>query len=132
MTVFTQTVLFTDAEGYARFRDDTIALNEGSPATRLSPWLAAEGLQLRHSPVGFTSEFHCTSVPQWLFVLQGAMEIGLQDGSSRIFTAGMHFYSADTLPAGTVFDPQKHGHRSRQIGDEALVTAFVRAAAKPA
>ena len=46
-----------------------------------------------------------TTAPQWLFVLQGAMEIGLQDGSSRIFRAGEHFFSADTLPAGATFDP---------------------------
>jgi hypothetical protein len=32
------------------------------------------------------------------------MEIGLQDGSSRIFGPGEHFYSADTLPAGARFD----------------------------
>ena len=132
MLSFTQTVLYTDDDGYARFREDTIALTEGTPASRLSLWLTAEGLQLRQSPIGFASEFHCTGVPQWLFVLQGVMEIGLQNGNTRRFKAGEHFYSADTLPAGAVFDPNKHGHCSRQIGDEPLITAFVRAAEKPA
>ena len=33
----------------------------------------------------------------------------------------------DTLPADAVFDPAVHGHWSRQVGDEPLVTAFVRA-----
>jgi hypothetical protein len=55
------------------------------------------------------------------------MEIGLQDGSSRIFKAGEHFYSIDTLPAGASFDAAVHGHWSRQLGDEPLVTMFVRA-----
>ena len=36
-------------------------------------------------------------------------------------------YTADTLPSGTVFDPQVHGHASRQIGEQPLITAFVRA-----
>jgi hypothetical protein len=85
------------------------------------------GLQLRRSPVGFRSEFHCTETPQWLFVLHGVMEIGLQDGSSRVFRPGEHFYSNDTLPPGAVFDAKVHGHWSRQVGDEPLVTAFVRA-----
>lgn len=131
MSTFTQTVLYTGSDGFARFRQQEIALCEGTPASRLSPWLAAEGLQLRQSPPGFRSDFHCTATPQWLFVLQGTMEIGLQDGSTRLFKVGEHFYSADTLPEGAVFDPEKHGHCSRQVGDEPLVTAFVRAKAQP-
>jgi hypothetical protein len=127
MSTFTRVVLFTDTDGRARFREESLELSEGTPAARLSPLLPATGLQLRESPVGFRSEFHCTGVPQWLFVLRGRMEIGLRDGSSRVFGPGEHFYSADTLPVGATFDPTVHGHWSRQVGDEPLVTAFVRA-----
>jgi len=126
MSTFTQITLFTDTDGRARFREEQIALTEGTPQAMLSPVLPATGLQLRQSPVGFRSQWHCTTAPQWLFVLQGAMEIGLQDGSSRIFKAGEHFFSADTLPAGATFDPAVHGHWSRQVGDAPLVTAFVK------
>ncbi|MBX3610420.1 MAG: hypothetical protein KF871_11050 [Hydrogenophaga sp.] len=126
MTTFAQVILFTDTDGRARFREEAIALGEGTPAARLSAVLPASGLQLRESPVGFRSSFHCTGAPQWLFVLRGRMEIGLQDGSSRIFGPGEHFYSADTLPEGATFDPTVHGHWSRQVGDEPLVTAFVK------
>ena len=55
------------------------------------------------------------------------MEIGLQDGSARVFAAGEHFFSADTLPAGASFDATVHGHWSRQVGPDALETLFVRA-----
>ncbi len=127
LTVFTKIVLFTDTDGRARFREETMPLTEGSPQARLSPLAASSGYQLRQSPVGFRSEFHCTVHPQWLFVLSGCMEIGLQDGSTWQFGPGSHFYSADTLPEGAVFDPKLHGHWSRQVGDEALVTLFVRA-----
>jgi hypothetical protein len=89
--------------------------------------MKCSGIQLRQSPVGFRSEFHCTGDPQWLFVLRGSMEIGLQDGTTRTFRAGEHFYSNDTLPAGATFDPKVHGHWSRQVGSEPLVTLFVRA-----
>lgn len=126
MNPFNKVVLFTDTDGRARFREEAIDLTEGTPAARLSAVLPASGLQLRQSPVGFRSEFHCTGAPQWLFVLSGQMEIGLQDGSSRMFGAGEHFYSADTLPAGATFDATVHGHWSRQVGDEPLVTAFVK------
>lgn len=126
MSVFNKVVLYTDTDGRARFRDDTVALSEGTPAARLSALMPSGGLQLRESPVGFRSQFHCTGAPQWLFVLQGRMEIGLQDGSSRTFGPGDHFYSGDTLPEGATFDPAVHGHWSRQVGDEPLVTLFVR------
>jgi mannose-6-phosphate isomerase-like protein (cupin superfamily) len=123
---FTQVVLYTGPDGRAAFRDEPIALTEGKPQARLSVLMPSGGLQLRQSPVGFRSEFHCTETPQWLFVLSGEMQIGLQDGSVRSFKPGQHFYSADTLPAGAVFDPKLHGHWSRQVGSEPLVTAFVR------
>jgi len=127
MSKFTKVVLFTDSDGRARFREETLALSEGKPAARLSPLLPSAGVPLRESPVGFRSDFHCTEHPQWVFILRGRMEIGLQDGSSHIFAPGQHFYSADLLPAGATFDARVHGHWSRQVGTEPLVTLFVRA-----
>ena len=127
MSTYTQVILFTDTDGRAKFKDEPLALTEGTPAAQLSPLAPTAGLQFRQSPVGFRSQFHCTTTPQWLFVLQGQMEIGLQDGTTRVFKAGQAFYSNDTLPAGTAFDAAVHGHWSRQMGDEPLVTAFVRA-----
>ena len=126
MTTFQKTILFTDTDGRARFRDEPIELTEGKPQARLSALMQSGGYQLRHSPVGFRSTFHCTDNPQWVFILSGHMEIGLQDGSSRVFSPGEHFYSADVLPQGATFDDQVHGHWSRQVGHTPLVTLFVR------
>lgn len=123
---FTQVTLFTDSDGRARFREHAIALAEGTPTSMLSALVPSGGWQLRHSPIGFRSAFHCTTTPQWVVILSGQMAIGLQDGSSRVFSAGQHFYSEDRLPDGAVFDPNVHGHWSRQVGDEPLVTLFVR------
>lgn len=128
MTFFTQTILFTDTNGFARWREERIPLDHGKPEARLSALMSSGGYQLRESPVGFRSEFHCTGTPQWVFILHGQMEIGLQDGSSRVFSAGEHFFSADVLPSGATFDPAVHGHWSRQVGTEPLQTLFVRAA----
>jgi hypothetical protein len=126
MTTFQKTILFTDTDGRARFRDEPIALTEGKPQAQLSALMVSGGYQLRHSPVGFRSTFHCTENPQWVFILSGHMEIGLQDGSSRVFSPGEHFYSADVLPQGASFDDKVHGHWSRQVGNTPLVTLFVR------
>lgn len=126
MTHFVRTVLFTDTDGRARFREETVALDHGNDAARLSAPMPASNMQWRKSPIGFRSEFHVTTQAQWVFVLQGQMEIGLQDGTAKVFKAGEHFFSADVLPEGVVFDDKVHGHRSRQLGDEALVTVFIR------
>lgn len=123
---FVKVILFTDHDGRARWREERIALGEGKPQARLSALMASGGYQLRHSPVGFASDFHCTENPQWVFILSGRMEIGLHDGSWRSFGPGEHFHSADVLPAGATFDAAWHGHRSRQAGPMPLVTLFVR------
>jgi hypothetical protein len=126
MPQFTKVVLFTDLDGRARFREEMLPLDQGTPESALSALMPSGGFQLRTSPVGFRSTFHCTGAPQWVFILGGQMEISLQDGSFRIFKAGEHFYSADVLPAGQTFDAKVHGHWSRQVGPDPLVTLFVR------
>jgi hypothetical protein len=126
MMTFRKVVLFTDSDGRAKFGDDAIGLTEGNPQALLSKVLPSSGYQLRQSPVGFRSQWHCTPNPQWVFILRGEMEIGLRDGTSRLFRPGEHFYSADTLPQGATFDPELHGHWSAQRGPQPLVTLFVK------
>jgi hypothetical protein len=92
----------------------------------LSTVFPSAGYQLRHSPVGFRSQWHCTPKPQWVFILQGEMEIGLRDGTSRLFRPGEHFFSADLVPEGASFDPTAHGHWSAQRGPKPLVTLFLK------
>jgi hypothetical protein len=125
MPSFTKVVLFTGEDGRARFREEALELPEGTPQALLSTVFPSSGYQLRHSPVGFRSQWHCTPKPQWVFILSGDMEIGLRDGS-RLFRPGEHFYSADTLPQGAVFDSKIHGHWSAQRGRDPLVTLFLR------
>jgi hypothetical protein len=126
MATFNKTILFTDTDGRARFKDEAVPLSEGTPQSQLSALQPSGGYQLRESPVGFRSQFHVTVTPQWVVILSGQMEIGLQDGSSRVFGPGEHFYSADVLPEGASFDASVHGHWSRQVGDMPLRTLFVR------
>lgn len=123
---FTKVVLYTAADGRAKWREEPIPLAEGTPQAMLSRVFPSGGYQLRLSPVGFRSQWHCTPQPQWVFILAGEMEIGLQDGSSRVFRPGEHFFSADTRPAGASFDPKVHGHWSAQRGASPLVTLFVK------
>ena len=126
MTGFTKVVLYTDVDGRAKWRDEAVPLGGGNPQAMLSELFPSSGYHLRHSPVGFRSQWHCTPQPQWVFILGGEMEIGLQDKTSRIFRPGDHFFSADVLPAGATFDPAVHGHWSAQRGAHPLVTLFLK------
>jgi len=127
MATFSKVVLITDRDGRAKFREEALPLEDGSAQTMLSEIFPSSGYQLRHSPVGFRSQWHCTPRPQWVFILAGEMEIGLRDGGSRIFRPGEHFYSADVLPEGAAFDANLHGHWSAQRGASPLVTLFLKA-----
>ncbi|HYL89556.1 MAG TPA: hypothetical protein VEU32_12435 [Burkholderiales bacterium] len=122
---FTKVVLFTDRDGRARFREEEIPLTEGNPQSMLSRVLASSGYQLRYSPAGFRSQWHCTPAPQWVFILKGEMEIGVRDGA-RVFKPGEHFYASDLLPQGASFNADLHGHWSAQRGKDPLVTLFLK------
>ncbi len=126
MPHFQKVSLLTGVDGRAYWAEEPVELDQGTAQAALSSVRASGGYQFRESPVGFRSTFHCTGAPQWVFILRGVMEIGLQDGSVRQFHPGDHFYSADLLPAGEVFDATKHGHWSRQAGPVPLQTLFVR------
>lgn len=54
---FTKAILYTGADGRARFRDEAIALTQGTPQSILCALLPSGGMQLRRSPVGFRSQF---------------------------------------------------------------------------
>ena len=126
MEAIVQVLLETGPDGRARFREREVPFTGGSPAVRLTEPSAAREVQWRVSPVGFRSPVHVTTQPQWVVVLSGVMEIGLASGEVRRFAAGESFYSADTLPEGAKFDPDVHGHWSRQVGETPLVTMFLR------
>jgi hypothetical protein len=123
---FTKVVLECGPDGRSRFREEAIALDESKPGLLLSQRMAGGDVQLRHSPPGYHMDFHPTVTPQWTFVLGGALEIGLPDGSSRIFRAGDVLFSTDTVPPGVTFDPKVHGHNSRTVGEEPIVAVLVR------
>ena len=118
--------LNTNQNGLAYWDEEMILMDEGNSITKLSKVMESKGHQLRYSPVGFSSEFHCSTEPQYVFILQGQMKITLQDGSYKIFVPGQYFYSNDLCPNDEIFDVKKHGHKSENIGNLPLVTLFIK------
>jgi len=123
---FTKIILETGLDGRSRWREEPLLLHERKLGLFLSDAQNGGNVQLRYSPVGYCMDFHPTANPQWTFVLSGSLEIGLQDGSARVFQKGDFFFSEDTVPVGMTFDPNLHGHNSRQLGNEPVVTALIR------
>ena len=122
----TRVILETGPDGRSRFREEVVALREAKPMLFLSAALPGGSVMLRESPPGYRMDFHPSVSPQWTFMLSGALEIGLPDGTSRVFRAGDILYATDTTPAGVTFDPKVHGHNSRTVGDEPVVAVLVR------
>ena len=118
--------LNTNKNGLAYWDEEMILMDEGNSITKLSKVMESKGHQLRYSSIEFSSEFHCSTEPQYVFILQGQMKITLQDGSYKIFVPGQYFYSNDLCPNDEIFDIKKHGHKSENIGDLPLVTLFIK------
>lgn len=125
MTTFRKVTLYTDPTGRSRFKEDVLLLSEGTPQIRKSPPATCKTYRLRHSPIGFDYDFHCTNSPMWVVILEGRMEITLQDGTSRLFSPGDCFFAENSLPHGATFNPEVHGHKSCQVGAEPLVTMHI-------
>ena len=126
MPEFHKIVLYTDGDGRARFREERIALDEGTPQARLSALLAFGRLPAAPQPGGLSQQLPLhwhAAVGVHPVRAHGDRPAGRQLAHLRTRPAllfGRH------AAAGASFDATVHGHWSRQVGDEPLVTLFVR------
>ncbi len=74
---------------------------------------AREAGIVRFEP-GFSCDFHNSPEATWMLFMQGQMEIEVSDGVTRTFGPG---------DAIEFHDASGQGHRSRVIGDAAVVAA---------
>ena len=77
---------------------------------------AATGIQFRRTPPGNFSDFHTAPRRQYVITLEGQAEIGLGDGTKRIFNPG------DVLLAD---DLTGHGHTTGVHGDKTRVSIAI-------
>lgn len=125
-TTLNRVILEMGPDGRSRFREEAVPVAEFKPMLFLTEKFPGGDVVWRVSPPGYSMDFHMTTSPQWTFVVKGQLEIGLQDGTCRVFGPGDVLFSHDILRPGESFDPKIHGHNSRQLGDEPLVTILVR------
>jgi hypothetical protein len=103
--------LFTGADGKSRVEPihlgQTPAWTTGLVATKIS---------FREDPVGRFLDWHPAPRRQFVIILSGELEIGLGDGSSRVFGPG---------DARLVEDTTGQGHTTRVHGNRPCVTATI-------
>jgi len=107
----------SDSAGVTHFIDEqltpTVANELGALTT---PLFAAESIGYMLLPVGYDEDWHPAPTRQWIFVLSGTGEIEAQDGEIRSLTAGSIVFVEDTTGKG---------HKTRNVGNETIVTAWV-------
>jgi mannose-6-phosphate isomerase-like protein (cupin superfamily) len=95
--------IYTGDDGQAHFED----LDSPTEPIQRVATKPGEDLVFRRSPVDSFSDWHNPSRRQYLFVIDGRMEVSVADGSSRQFQPG------DVLLAE---DMTGQGHVTKSIG----------------
>ena len=103
--------LYSGADGKSRIEPIDLA--------RTPAWtagLATTQISFREDPVGKFLDWHPAPRRQFVIILSGQLEIGLGDGSTRVFGPG---------DARLVEDITGPGHTTRVHGDRPCVTATI-------
>ncbi len=113
--------LYADANGATHFEEVPVKLDEAdyrppAPMLFVSHALPAGTLQFVRLPSGWAGEKICPPQHQFLFCLQGQLEVRASDGKKRTFTAGDAVLMEDT---------SGEGHSSRVKGAKDLIAAVV-------
>lgn len=105
-----------DGMGASFFGVREVALN-GNENWMLSDQQQALNFRLRSSANSYASDWHVAGDPTLLIILNGAIEIELRDGASKIFSIGELFVAEDYLAESAEFQPGFTGHRARVVGE---------------
>lgn len=107
--------LYTGADGEAHFEELDLPYEKIANAERTA-MQSATGIQFRRAPVGDFQDFHVAPRTQYIITLEGQAEIGLGDGTKRIFNAG------DVMLAD---DLTGRGHTTKAVGDRPRVSIAI-------
>lgn len=107
--------VYTGADGESHLEELELPYERIARAERTA-MQAAAGIQFRRAPAGDFQDFHTAPRRQYVITLQGQAEIGLGDGTRRIFNPG------DVLLAD---DLTGRGHTTAVYGDVTRVSIAI-------
>ena len=103
--------MYTDTEGHARWEVVDLAKTpewlEGLDSTRIRFGVREPGI---------LQDWHPAPQRQFVIILSGQLEIGFEDGSTKVFGPG---------DARLVEDTRGKGHTTVALGDEPCITATI-------
>ena len=107
--------IYTGDDGEAHFEDLELPYEAvaNAQATAMS---GASGVQFRKTPSGSFSDWHQAPRRQYVITLQGQMEVGIGDGTKRVFNPG------DVLLAD---DLTGRGHTTAAVGGATRVSVAI-------
>ncbi len=107
--------VYTGDDGKSHFEELDLPYEKVAQAERTA-MQSATGIQFRRTPSGDFMDFHVAPKTQYVITLEGQAEIGLGDGTKRIFNAG------DVLLAD---DLTGQGHTTGAVGDRPRVSIAI-------
>jgi hypothetical protein len=110
------TRVYADAAGESHFGDLDFDLRDQGEIGRLSDWLPVTRLAFRETGAEYDYDWHTAPRRQYIFMLDGHIEIETSDGEKRQFAGG------DVL---LVEDTTGKGHRSRELSGKPRRSVFV-------
>ena len=108
--------IYTDGSGITRFEDGQIPLHESGPIGSLSDAIEGARVRFRRTDGDYDYDWHPTPARQFIFLMNGEIEIETGDGEVRRFSGGETLFLEDTSPPG---------HRTRNIGETPRWSVFV-------
>ena len=94
------TRLYTGSDGESHFEDIEISLKDQDGFFERSEFMKATGIYIGDLYSDKLNEWHNTPCRQYLITLEGEMEIGVGDGTKRLFKAGDILLAEDTTGRG--------------------------------
>jgi quercetin dioxygenase-like cupin family protein len=110
--------MYADDSGQTHFSDETINLEDvpDVPDFKVTPFTQASSVGFFHAAATLDTDWHPAPRRQWIFILSGTIEVEVQDGEVRQFPSGSILFVEDT---------SGKGHKTRVVGEEAALAAWV-------
>ena len=107
--------IYTGDDGETHFEELDLPY-EAIADAQVTAMSGASGVQFRKTPAGSFSDWHQAPRRQYVITLQGQMEVGICDGTKRLFNPG------DVLLAD---DLTGRGHTTEAVGGDARVSVSI-------
>jgi uncharacterized cupin superfamily protein len=110
------TRIYTGTDGVTHFEDREVSLESSGEIGRLSSPESATGIIFRETPGDYDYSWHPAPRRQYVFMLDGEVDIEVGDGARRRFRTGDILLLEDT---------NGRGHKSRAVDGKSRKSIFV-------